>query len=88
MYQPAASSLGQVVRRKRASAVKIRSKGLRRLTLEQLESRNLLSISGNVLTDNIFPVGDRDAHYLDITSQQLAVAGGQYVVTLAVSGGP
>jgi hypothetical protein len=87
MYQPAASSLGQVVRRKRASAVKIRSKGLRRLTLEQLESRNLLSISGNVLTDNIFPVGDRDAHYLDITSQQLAVAGGQYVVTLAVSGG-
>jgi len=86
MREPTTTRLARAVRRKAASVVTGRSKGLRRLTLEQLESRNLLSISGNVLTDNIFPAGDRDAHYFNLTPQQLAAAGGSYVATLAVSG--
>ena len=60
---------------------------MRRLTLEQLESRRLLSISGDVLTDDIFPAGDRDEHFFNVSSQELSAAGGQYVVTLALSGG-
>ena len=47
----------------------------------------MLSISGNVLIDNIFTVGDTDVHYFRLWPQDLAAAGGQYVVTLAVSGG-
>ncbi|MCU0872659.1 MAG: hypothetical protein MUE50_09980 [Pirellulaceae bacterium] len=57
------------------------------MALEQLESRRLLSISGNVLTENIYPAGDRDEHYFSITSQDLAAVGGEYVVTLSLSGG-
>ena len=60
---------------------------MRRLALEQLESRRLLSISGDVLTDNIYPAGDRDEHFFTISSQELSAAGGEYVVTLSLSGG-
>jgi methionine-rich copper-binding protein CopC len=55
--------------------------------LEQFESRRLLSISGNVLTEDIYPAGDRDEHYFSLTSQDLAAVGGEYVVTLSLSSG-
>ena len=34
--------------------------------LERLESRRLLSISGDVLTDDIYPVGDKDEHFFSV----------------------
>lgn len=60
---------------------------MRRLSLEQLESRRMLSISGAVLTDQIFPAGDKDDHFFSISAQELSAVGGEYVVTLALSGG-
>lgn len=74
-------------RQNAACARRVGARGPRCLRLEQLESRNLLAVSGLIFTDTIYPAGDRDAHFFDVTSQDLAAAGGQYVVTLAVSGG-
>jgi len=54
--------------------------------LERLESRRLLSVSGDVLTDNIYPAGDTDEHYFTIDAGDLSSAGGEYVVTLALAG--
>ncbi len=73
-------------RARRSSAGSRRAKPQRRLMLEQLESRRVLSVSGDVLTDNIYPVGDSDEHFFTIDSQDLASAGGKYVVSLALAG--
>ena len=54
--------------------------------LEQLESRRVLSVSGDVLTDNIYPAGDTDDHFFTIDADDLSSAGGEYVVTLALAG--
>lgn len=54
--------------------------------LEQLESRRVLSVSGDVLTDNIYPAGDTDEHYFTLDAEDLSSAGGEYVVTLALAG--
>ncbi len=59
----------------------------RRLTLETLESRRALSISGTLIEDAIFPAGNRDEHRFQISEQNLESAGGQYLVTLALSSG-
>lgn len=85
--KPAAIDLARRGRRKRGGHATNRRKGLRRLTLERLESRNLLSVSGNVRTDEIFPAGDVDDFDFFLSLQDLDAAGGQYIVTLAVSGG-
>ncbi len=70
---------------RRSTRVRL-AKNRRRLTLEQLECRRFLSVSGNVLTDNIYPAGDTDDHFFSITEQDLSSAGGEYVVTLALAG--
>ena len=59
----------------------------RRLTLETLESRRALTISGALIEDSIFPAGSRDEHRFQISEQNLESAGGQYFVTLALSAG-
>lgn len=85
--KPAAIDLARRGRRKRGGPARNRWKTLRRLTLEQFEARDLLSVSGNVLIDEIFPEGDVDDFDFFLSSQDLATAGGEYVVTLAVSSG-
>ena len=87
MRKPHENSPTRGVRRKRPLAAWSRGRGVRRLALEQLESRRVLSISGGVLTDNIFPAGDQDEHFFSISSQDLSAVGGEYVVTLSLSGG-
>ena len=81
------SSSTRGVRRKRPPAACRRGRCVRRLALEQLESRRVLSISGGVLTDDIYPAGDKDEQFFSISSQELSAVGGEYVVTLSLSGG-
>ena len=74
-------------RRKRSPSARKRGNNKRSLRLEHLESRQLLAFSGNVLSDDIYPAGDEDAHFFSLTSQDLTDAGGEYVATLSLSAG-
>lgn len=55
--------------------------------LEQLESRRVLSISGDVVTDDIYPRADVDYYYFTVDSLELAAVDGEYVVTVALAAG-
>jgi len=84
--RPARSRPASGRRSRRSSAGGRRATNQRRLLLEQLESRRVLSVSGSVLTDDIYPARDTDDHFFAVSEQDLADAGGQYVVTLALAG--
>ncbi len=52
--------------------------------MESLEDRRVLAWGG-LITDTIFPAGDVDGHFFTITEDDLAAAGGSYIVTLSLS---
>jgi hypothetical protein len=72
--------------RKTGGRSKLRRRtGSRRLTLETLESRHLLTELGGVVIDEIFPAGDIDSHPFLISQQHLDAAGGKVHITLSLS---